>query len=379
MNVSSQDGRFVNAVEAIYATAAAPDEWPRALTAIADVFEDVGTVLIWHRDDGSFGTIVSPSLLAAQEDYQRNWSKHDIRAARSAKISYNSAAPTVVTDRHVCSDEECERHPIYREFLARHGLKWFAVAESSPDPRVWAGISVQRSPAKPPFADAELEKLGKLGRHVESALRLSIRLMDAEASKRGLASALARLGIGVFALDSLKRVVFSNPAGERLLGNGLTVINRRLVANASVGNVALDEALDKINNVIADDIEREPKPILIQGRDMERPLAVYVLPVAADMKPAEEFLTHTRAIVLVINSNAAEPADPAVVRDVLGLTLGEARVAALVGAGLPPREAAEKLGITEETARTTLKRVFSKVGVSRQSELATLLTKLVLR
>jgi DNA-binding CsgD family transcriptional regulator len=54
-------------------------------------------------------------------------------------------------------------------------------------------------------------------------------------------------------------------------------------------------------------------------------------------------------------------------------------VASLVASGLPPRDAAERLGITEGTARTALKRVFNKVGVSRQSELATLLTKLVLR
>ena len=53
--------------------------------------------------------------------------------------------------------------------------------------------------------------------------------------------------------------------------------------------------------------------------------------------------------------------------------------AALVGSGLAPREAATRLGIGEETARTALKRVFSKVGVSRQSELTALLTKLVLR
>lgn len=70
---------------------------------------------------------------------------------------------------------------------------------------------------------------------------------------------------------------------------------------------------------------------------------------------------------------------PNYLRDVLGLTLGEARIAALVGSGLSPRESAEKLGITEETARTVLKRVFSKTGVSRQSELVALLTKLVLR
>jgi len=71
--------------------------------------------------------------------------------------------------------------------------------------------------------------------------------------------------------------------------------------------------------------------------------------------------------------------DTAMVRDLLGLTLGEARVATLVGSGLAPRESAQKLGIAEESARTTLKRVFDKVGISRQSELVGLLTRLVLR
>ena len=51
----------------------------------------------------------------------------------------------------------------------------------------------------------------------------------------------------------------------------------------------------------------------------------------------------------------------------------------MIGAGLPPKDAAERLGITENTVRTVLKRVFSKVGVSRQSELTALLTKVVLR
>jgi DNA-binding CsgD family transcriptional regulator len=106
---------------------------------------------------------------------------------------------------------------------------------------------------------------------------------------------------------------------------------------------------------------------------------VYLLPIRLTAHAADQFLTHTRAIVLVIDPRTDEPADPGVVRDVLGLTLGEARVAALVSTGLKLREAADKLGIAEETARSVLKRVFSKAGVSRQSELSALLTKLVLR
>jgi DNA-binding CsgD family transcriptional regulator len=51
----------------------------------------------------------------------------------------------------------------------------------------------------------------------------------------------------------------------------------------------------------------------------------------------------------------------------------------MVGAGISPKDTAEKLGIKEDTARTVLKKVFLKTGISRQSELVALLTKLVVR
>ena len=54
-------------------------------------------------------------------------------------------------------------------------------------------------------------------------------------------------------------------------------------------------------------------------------------------------------------------------------------MAALIGSGVAVGEASKKLGITEETARSVLKHVFSKTGVSRQSELVALLSRMVLR
>jgi DNA-binding CsgD family transcriptional regulator len=89
----------------------------------------------------------------------------------------------------------------------------------------------------------------------------------------------------------------------------------------------------------------------------------------------EQFLVRSQAIVLIVELRAGDPADPSLVRDLLGLTLGEARVAALVAAGVSPRDAAQKLGISEETARTVLKRVYTKSGVTRQSELAALIAR----
>jgi DNA-binding CsgD family transcriptional regulator len=78
----------------------------------------------------------------------------------------------------------------------------------------------------------------------------------------------------------------------------------------------------------------------------------------------------------VFETRPGEPGDPSLVRDALGLTLGEAMVAALVGRGVAPNAVAEKLGVAESTARTVLKRIFAKIGSARQSEHAALLARL---
>ncbi len=59
-----------------------------------------------------------------------------------------------------------------------------------------------------------------------------------------------------------------------------------------------------------------------------------------------------------------------------GLTPSEARVAAKVGEGSTPRLAAEALGLTENTVRTTLKLAYGKLGINRQPELTRLVARL---
>jgi DNA-binding CsgD family transcriptional regulator len=368
------------AVEAIYDAAPDPSRWPYALQAIANVFGDVGAILIWRRDDGKFGTVVSESLFEAQKDYDESgWSTRELRGLRTAERGFFFSGEAF-TDRHVCSDHEILTDPVYTTFLKQHGLGWFGAIAVSPDPHVGVALSIQRnSGLKPPFSDSELAIVERLGRHAEKSLRLSIRLLDAELANLGLGEALARVGIAVFALDSLGRVVFSNPAAKALPSSQIAIKDGQLRFGAGAARASIAAAITRTLKGERDDLVADPKPIVLHRSSSERPLVLYVLPIATRMRAVEQFLTHTRAIVLVIDPKADDPADPALVRDVLGLTLGEARVAALVGSGLPPREAAVRLGIGEETARTALKCVFSKVGVSRQSELTALLTKLVLR
>jgi DNA-binding CsgD family transcriptional regulator len=373
-SAGSAGKRFVAAVEAIYDAAPDPSHWPRALQAITDVFEDVGAILIWQRDDGGFGTIVSPGLVAAQKDYEENrWYLQDLPAQRLIARGYLLRDDTVV-DHDGITEEEIATHPYYTDFCARHGIRWHMGVAVAPDPHIRVWMALQRAPHKPQYSQAERQIGAQLGRHVEKSLRLSIRLLDAELANLGLGDALMRLGIGVFALDSLGRVVFSNPVAQRLLGAQIEIVGGRLRLASSEARSAIEEIL----RASPAELVSDPKPILLHRAAPERPLVVYVLPVTPRESMAERFLTHTRSMVLVIEPKPNDPPDPAVVRDVFGVTLGEARVAALIAAGFPPRQVSQQLGISEETARTVLKRVYGKVGVSRQSELTALLGRLAI-
>jgi hypothetical protein len=57
-------------------------------------------------------------------------------------------------------------------------------------------------------------------------------------------------------------------------------------------------------------------------------------------------LARVRVLLLVVDPKANEPFDPGIVRDLLGVTLGEARIASLIAAGLTARETGTKLGVT---------------------------------
>jgi DNA-binding CsgD family transcriptional regulator len=370
--------RYADAVDAIYAAATAPGLWPQTLEKVADVFDDVGANLFYIRDDGSFGIIVTPSLQAVVEDY-REWWKLDIRTQRALEYGYG-AGVEAITDRHVASDQEIAEHPFYKDFLRPYGIGWFAGVPITPDPRIVLALTVQRSMAlKPAFSDDELAVHTRLGRHAEHALRLSARLLTAEMTNLAFGDALAHLDVGVYLLDAAGKVVSSNPVADRLIGGALVVSDERLVARFEPERAALQAAIESI--ILNDTLEPGPipRPVVLHGIADDVYAVAYVLPVrTARDHPFERALFGVQAIVVVRRAKRNEPLDPGLARDLLNVTTGEARVAALVGSGLAPREAAERLGITEETARTTLKRVFAKVGVSRQSELAALLSRLTL-
>lgn len=378
MGSKADNGQRVDkAIGAIYDSAASPDLWPVALDAIADCFDSVGTVLMMQRPDLSMTTIVSQVLEPAAREYEAGAWKLDFTVARALERG-TTAAEEGYSDRHLATPEEIATHPFYTEFRRRHGLGPFLGGQVSPFPDMPVILTIQGKPDRPTFDDDEIATFRILGRHAERALRLTIMLEEAKAEKLALGDALSRLACGAFLVDGEGKVLFANETARAANGHAVVLQGGRLMARHAAERPALAEAVSSAARLFGWMGVEALRPVILSGgRTATSKLIAYVLPIRPRGGDSELLFARDRVLILLLDPGSPKTADPAVVRDLLGLTLGEAKLAALIGSGKSPREAATGLGITEESARTVLKRVFAKVGVSRQSELAALLARLV--
>lgn len=366
------------AVEAIYAAAAAPEIWPRALDEIALCFNAIGTVMILQQTDGTVATMESPALSLAARDYEQGGWKLDFMVPRVIEISATSRFGCY-TDRHLATPDEIASHPFYTQFRARHGLGPFLggvffVRDGRP-----VILTMQGRKGRRPFTDEEIKDYALLVRHVERSLQLSLRILEAEHREEILADALSRLDCGVILLDGTGHIEYMNPAADPMVGGEIAIVDRqlRLIGNVHTG---FQRALSHVLSGEFHTGQPQPTGFLVRGPRIAQQLALYILPaIASEVGRKHQWLSNARVVVLIIDQPGGQPIDPAVVRSLFNLTPGEARLASLIGAGRTPREAAAALNITEGSARTILKRVFSKAGVSRQAELSAMLSRIPLK
>jgi PAS domain S-box-containing protein len=176
-----------------------------------------------------------------------------------------------------------------------------------------------------------------------------------------------QLGMPAAVLRRDRQVVLVNLLFKQLHSQFSIKDNRLGLENQSE-NQRFKDMLSSLDSTNCEEIAYS-SPIMAAAD--HRPMVFHLLPM-------EGPLGTTYGILIVTKLNALEVPSADLVAALFALAPAEARVAALIGAGFSPEGAAKKLGISVGNARTTLKHVFTKIGISRQSELAVLLTKLTL-
>jgi DNA-binding CsgD family transcriptional regulator len=236
-------------------------------------------------------------------------------------------------------------------------------------PARWeARFRVSRHNSLPDFTREERARLQALAPHLRIAVSLFERLQFAGA-EHGVFHATAQgLGLALVVLDRNRRVVSSNALAESLLdeGEGLHRRGDKLVFSDPAHQKLLAGLLGEVPG-------REA--VLTRFR-VERPGRGDVVVTA---RPLELSAIHAGAGALALFLARPGPearADPQSLKDLLGLTTAEARLAAILAEGVSLVEAAARLGIAHNTAKVQLRAVFAKTGVRRQAQLVALMGSL---
>lgn len=276
----------------------------------------------------------------------------------------------------VVSAEALHQSEFYRRILRPYGIE-HALGMYISEPGGWEGnVGLINGSDAPNFTAADRDMLGQLRPHLERSLAIFANLQRHQSELNVLTETLDRLTISTFILDDRGRVLLSNGAGEALGRRGnvvriadgrLRIVNRaddarfQAIIERATARRAGSSAEPFVDALRIDGVDEQNLGVLVRsvGRSV---------PFLSDPAPA--------LIVYISGSKEARPIERLVMQ-LFDLTPSEAQLATLLASGLTISESAERLGLTENTARTYSKIIFSKTGVGRQTELVRLILRSV--
>lgn len=344
-------------VDRIYEAAVLPELWPAVLHDVSMMAGCIGGVLFTtaareiSRWTSSEGTAQIMSDFAADLELQNNNMR--LQSALAAKHHGFFA------NHHFYGREEMERSLVYTKFFLPRGLGYAAgTALPMPNGDI-AIVNLERRFSDGPVSNEEIAALDSIRPHIARAAALSTRLNLERA--RAVVDSLGRTGMPAAILGAQGKLLAVNGLLEAMRAQVVFLAHSKLALTDPASNRLLAEALD-VGASLSIPIPASP----------EEPAAVlHILPLPGE---AADVFTGARRLIVVTRLDRPAAPTAELLSGLFDLTASEARVARGVSEGKTTDEIAAGLGLTRETVRFYLKGVFIKTGVSRQADLASLLS-----
>lgn len=225
---------------------------------------------------------------------------------------------------------------------------------------------VFREHGSPRLDNEEVASAGVLLAQIARTFDLAVRLDTNMVEKTLYSDILDRLNIGVVLLDAQGRVDRASEVARRFLQarDGLQIHGGRLRAVSASEDRALQVAI----RVVEEAASGEPvsRGVSLTRQTGLRSLGVMVRPVPPSAGGS------ARLAVYIRDCETVPEVESEFVRQIFDLTPAEAAVTNRLTAGLSLEDAAVSLQISRNTARAHLRSIFSKSGITRQTELVRL-------
>jgi DNA-binding CsgD family transcriptional regulator len=359
------DAALTRCFDAVFA----PDQWDAAISELCYAVGGLGGC--FHQfgsGERRLRAPVSPRYRDMLHEFLGGgWAAHDLRAKRGWPLAQRGQG--IISEHELSTEDERARLPIYQELFRKHDLGAFVGATFKVEGQLWT-FNVARSEKMGLFEGEAITRLN-LARPYLLRLTAFSQAMAFSASQGALA-AFEHSDIGAVLMDGRGHVAEMNAPARMLLGDGLSVVKRRLVADAADANVAL-EAL--IAASVSPWIPRAgvgDAPVIVP-KSSGGSLIVSVVPVREHL--ADHFGLGG-ALLLVSDPARRKPSSLDLLRRLYGLTLREAEVASLLAGELSVAEVAEATGLKSSSVRQIIKTLFWKTGAKRQSQLVATLSRI---
>jgi DNA-binding CsgD family transcriptional regulator len=316
----------------------------------ANASEVIGVDPVWAKSYQDYFVTVNPWL--APDPLRRN---------------------VVAVGEQIVDDRELVRTEFYNDFLRPQDWFYCCGVLVAQDHSTTSEITAIRSRRAGSFTPNEVALLEYLASHLQSAVRIHNRIAGLESGLYAATAALDRFPMGILAVNSDAKVILTNRAADAILNRGDGLMCRGGLRAANRHETAkLRDAIAAVCNQRDSGIPKPETVIRVHRPSGAKPFEVLVCPL-----PSQSSLRRggAAAALFVTDPEESTALDNRALNELFGLTPAETRLSIALVEGKSVEEYAEEAAISSNTARTHVKRIYSKTGVRRQSELVRLLLK----
>lgn len=349
---------FESLTDLIYEAAVLPELWPSVLDQLAGIAGAQGTVLI-ASDLRSHRWINSKSLDQVMADFASGgWSSAGQRTARLLAARHAG----FVREQDVYTPEELEQDVLIQHFLRPRGLGWgtaTACPLSTGDTLIF---SIERRFVDGPVPAEAMRVLDTLRPHLGRAALVSARLKLERA--RAAVEALEVLGLPAAVLGADGRLHNRNAAFAGLVPRVVRDQRDRVTLSHPGADALLSDVLSGRRANAARSI---PVPA-----DADNPaMVMHLLPVRG---LAQDVFGGGTMLMLAAPVLPRPVPGTELLAGLFDLTAAEARIARGIADGATIALLAAQQSVAHETIRSQVKAIFAKTGVTRQVDLARLIS-----
>jgi len=354
-------------VDRIYEAAVVAPEWPSLLSEFA-VHIGGFMGMIFTSNPGKTAWVTSPGYEDRFERYiASGFSAQDPRISRAIE---RGLVGQMVSDLDLFTPDEIANDPMYQYFRTR-GAGWAVGCMFNVPSGDAIVLSFERAQSLGPYDRATIDYTDRFRPHFARAALMAARLGLERI--RAATDALKSIGLAAAVTGFNKKIISANSLFQELMPSQVQDRRDRVRLTHPGSDQLLANALDEIarkGNYAS--ILSIPVP----AREDRPAFVLHTVPIR---RPASDIFTNAHCLLVATPLTRKEAPPVALLQGLFDLTPAEARVAHGLAGGDTLTELAPQFGVEVSTLRVQLKSVFTKTGLSRQSDLVALLSGITLR